>query len=136
MKHIDPRTVSTAALAYLGDSVFELFVRRRLVSEGYSSSKNLNTKSRGFVTATAQAAAMERLQAHLTEQEAAVFRRGRNYTHVTAPKSATNREYHIATGLEALFGYLYITGAEARAAELFELAFQTEDKDKKDEDSL
>lgn len=123
MSLIDMRTVSTAALAYFGDSVIELLVRRHLVGAGYSSSKSLNAEARRFVPAAAQAAAMERLLPHLTEEEAAIFRRGRNVGHTNTPKSATVAEYRSATGMEALFGYLYLTERQARAAELFDLAY-------------
>lgn len=123
MAKIDLRTVSTAALAYYGDSVIELWVRRRLVEAGYASSKTLNAHARRFVSAPAQAAAMERLLPHLTDEEAAVFRRGRNVGHTNTPKSATVAEYRSATGMEALFGYLYLVGNEARAEELFDIAY-------------
>ena len=126
MATIDPRTVSTAALAYFGDSVIELLVRRRLVERGFTSSKSLNTHARAFVSAPAQAAAMERLHAHLTDEEAAVFRRGRNLGHSATPRNATVAEYRSATGMEALFGYLHLTGNEARTEVLFELAYPTE----------
>ena len=123
MAEIDVRTVSTAALAYFGDGVIELLVRRRLVEQGYGSSKSLNAHARAFVSAPAQAAAMERLQKHLTDEESAVFRRGRNIGHTNTPKHATVAEYRSATGMEALFGYLYLTGNEARARALFDMAY-------------
>ena len=116
---LDIRTVSTAALAYYGDGVIELLVRRRLVEEGYSSSKSLNNRARRFVSAPAQAAAMAKLQPHLTEEEAGYFRRGRNVGHTNTPKNATVAEYRSATGMEALFGYLYLTAQYARAEALF-----------------
>ncbi len=128
MAHIDVHTVSTAALAYFGDSVIELMVRRRLVVAGYSSSKSLNAKARRFVCAPAQAAAMEQLLPHLTEEEAAIFRRGRNVGHTNTPKNATVAEYRSATGMEALFGYLYLTEQEARAEVLFALAYREEEE--------
>lgn len=121
---MDIRAVSTAALAYFGDSVLELFVRRRLVEQGYSSSKSLNNRARRYVSAPAQAAAMERLMPHLTEEEQGVFRRGRNVGHTATPKNATVAEYRSATGMEALFGYLMLTHNEARAKELFLIAFE------------
>ncbi|MBE6555477.1 MAG: ribonuclease III [Ruminococcaceae bacterium] len=123
MKQIDTRAVSTAALAYLGDSVIELAVRRRLVGEGISSSKALNTHARRFVSAPAQAAAMERLSPHLDEEEAAVFRRGRNIGHTNTPKNATVAEYRNATGMEALFGYLSLCGREQRIEALLAIAY-------------
>lgn len=120
---LDIRTVSTAALAYFGDSVLELFVRGRLVEQGYGSSKALNAHARRYVSAPAQAKAMERLLPHLTEEEQGVFRRGRNVGHTATPKNATVAEYRSATGMEVLLGYLMLTGNEARARELFLLAY-------------
>ena len=122
----DSRTASSAALAYLGDAVIELMVRERLVEEGYTSSKTLNAKALDFVRAPAQAAAMSRIMPLLGEEEDAVFHRGRNIGHTSTPKSATVSEYRTATGMEALFGYLYITGNTERARELFAIAYPKE----------
>ncbi len=119
----DPKTVSTAALAYLGDAVLELFVRSLLVDRGVSSSKALNAKALEFVRAPVQAKAMERILPLLGEEEIAVFHRGRNLGHTNTPKNATVAEYRNATGMEALFGFLHLTGNAERAAELFALAY-------------
>ena len=108
-------------------------MRERLVEAGYTSPKALNAKALGFVRAAAQAAAMERITPHLTEEEEAVFRRGRNMGHTNTPKRATVAEYRNATGMEALFGYLYMTGQQARIDALFALAYV---KEEKNEDSL
>ena len=126
MNEIDLRTASTAARAYLGDSVLELYVRSTLVAKGYGSSKSLNTHARGFVTAPAQAAAMERILPHLSPEEEAIFKRGRNVGHTKTPKNATVAEYRAATGMEVLFGYLYAAGSEARLAELFKIGYAEE----------
>ena len=123
MMQTDPRTVSTAALAYLGDAVLELLVRKRLLEAGYASAKSLNAHAREFVTAPAQASAMERILPLLSEEEDAVFRRGRNIGHTNTPKHATVAEYRAATGMEALFGFLHLMGREERANELFLLAY-------------
>lgn len=123
MNEIDLRTVSTAALAYLGDSVLELYVRRTLVARGYGSSKSLNTHARHFVSAPAQAAAMERILPHLSPEEEAVFKRGRNVGHTRTPKNATVAEYRAATGMEVLFGYLFAAGDEARLTALFDIGY-------------
>ena len=128
MKEIDLRTVSTAALAYLGDGVLELLVRRHLVERGYGSSKSLNAHARAFVSAPAQAAAMERVLPYLTESEEGVFKRGRNIGHTRTPKNATVAEYRSATGMEALFGYLYAAGDEQRLQQLFDIAYEEEIK--------
>ena len=124
MKEIDLRTASTAALAYLGDSVLELYVRRTLVAKGYGSSKSLNAHARHFVSAPAQAQAMERLLPHLSPEEEAIFKRGRNIGHTRTPKNATVAEYRAATGMEVLFGYLFAAGNEARLTALFEIGYE------------
>ena len=120
---IDVKQVSTAALAYLGDGVWELLVREMLVEKGISDSRRLNTEALSYVTASAQAAAVKSILAALTEEEDAVYRRGRNIGHTNVPKRATVMEYRMATGLEALFGYLRLTGRTDRTKELFALAF-------------
>lgn len=124
----DIRSASSASLAYLGDAVLEVLVRERLVHEGYTSAKSLNAKALSFVRATAQAAAMSRILPLLTEEEDAVFHRGRNIGHTNTPKSATVGEYRAATGMEALFGYLHMTDQQQRMRELFEIAYPKEEK--------
>lgn len=111
---------SSAQFAYLGDSVFEVFVRERLVKEGV---KSPSVKSLEYVTASAQSAAADRIEDLLTEEEKGVFRRGRNDVHTGVPKNASPAEYRRATGFESLFGYLFLTGQSERAAELFDTAF-------------
>ncbi len=114
---------STAALAYLGDSVIEICVRERLVKAGCSSSAVLNKTALEYVRATAQAEAMKRILPMLDEEENAVFHRGRNIGHTNTPKSATVAEYRAATGMEALFGYLHLAGRKERIDELFSAAY-------------
>ena len=114
---------STAALAYLGDCVLELCVRERLVKKGLSSSAALNSEALGFVKASAQAEAMKRILPLLSEEEEAVFRRGRNIGHTNVPKSATVAQYRSATGMEALFGYLHLLAKKDRIDELFGAAY-------------
>lgn len=120
---IHPAEISTAALAYLGDSVIELYVRTRLVASGLGSSRDLNQASLAYVRAQAQADAVVRLLPLLSEEEAAVYRRGRNIGHTNVPKSATMAQYRMATGMEVLFGYLYITGRKERLDALFASAY-------------
>ena len=121
---IDLKTVSGAALAYLGDSVIEVCVREYLVSKGISTSAHLNKASLDFVRASAQAEAMKRLLDVLTEEETAVFKRGRNIGHTNTPKSASVGEYRMATGMEALFGWLHLSGKSERIKELFLIAYE------------
>ena len=120
---MDIREISTPALAYLGDCVIELCVRQMLVERGLSTSAHLNAAALDYVRAPAQAEAMKRLTEHLTEEEAAFFRRGRNMGHSSVPKRSTVSEYRAATGMEVLFGYLHVTGQAARIAKLFCLAY-------------
>lgn len=120
---VEVREISTAALAYLGDSVIELCVRSMLVERGLSSSRSLNAEALHYVTASAQAQAVTRLLPSLSDEEIAVYRRGRNIGHTNVPKNATVGEYRMATGLEALFGYLSLCGKRERIGELFRLAY-------------
>ncbi len=125
---VDLKTVSTAALAYLGDSVLELLVREHLVELGYSDSRRLNAKALDFVTAPKQAAALKRILPLLDEDEAAIYRRGRNIGHTNVPKRSTVAEYRMATGLETLFGYLHLCGRRDRMAELFVKAYENREE--------
>ena len=120
---VDPRDVSVPALAYLGDCVIELCVRRHLVEEGLSTSAHLNARALEFVRASAQAEAMKRLMPLLDEEEAAYYRRGRNMGHGNVPRSATVAQYRAATGMEVLFGFLHVTGRAERIEELFRAGF-------------
>ena len=124
MNDIDIKTASGAALAYLGDSVIELCVREHLVRKGLSSSAHLNESALSFVRATAQADAMKNILELLSEEEAAVFRRGRNIGHTSTPRSASVSEYRTATGMESLFGWLYLLGRGERIKELFAAAYK------------
>ena len=117
------REISVPALAYLGDCVLELCVRRHLVETGLSTSAHLNAAALDFVRAPAQAEAMKRLLPHLSETEEAYFRRGRNMGHSNVPKRATVSEYRAATGMETLFGYLHLSGQSQRIDQLFRLAY-------------
>ena len=123
---IDLKTVSNAALAYLGDSVIEVCVREHLVSLGFSTSAHLNKASLDFVRASAQAEAMKKILPVLTEEETAVFKRGRNIGHTNTPKSASVGEYRMATGMETLFGWLHLSEKEERIKELFCIAYDIE----------
>ncbi len=112
--------ISGAALAYLGDAVFEVMVRNLLVGRGIGDAGKLNALSLEYVKATKQSAGLERILPYLTEEEEAVYRRGRNAAGAH-PKSASVTEYRRATGLEALFGYLYRKGDMERLSHLFSL---------------
>ena len=111
--------VSTLGLAHIGDGVFELLCRAWLCGHGGVKVEKLHNQAIALVRATAQAKFAEAMLPHLTEEEASVYRRGKN-SHVHAvPKSATRSEYGKATGLEALFGHLYLLGKTERINEIF-----------------
>lgn len=120
---MDYTQISAGALAYLGDSVLEALIRERLVLKGYEKSAKLNKEALNYVTAVNQAKAYTNIEAHLNENEAQIFRRGKNSSHLNAPKSASLLEYKIATGFEAIFGYLRLVKNEERINELFNLAY-------------
>lgn len=111
---VTPSSLSPLTLAFVGDGVYGLMVREHLACEANRPVGTLHKASVDLVRAEAQATAMERLLPLLTEAEEAVFRRGRN-----AHTTRNSPEYHRATGLEALFGYLYLDGQRDRLRELF-----------------
>ena len=112
-----------ATLAYLGDAVIEVLVRRYLVGLGVADGGTLSRLALFFVRATAQSAAMDRLEGHMTAEEEYIYKRGRNANGISIPKSASAGEYRRATGMEALFGYLDLSGMEDRKEELFRTAY-------------
>ena len=117
-------TCSTASLAYLGDCALEICVRKYLVCErGLSSSAKLNKAALDFVTAPKQAEAMKNILPLLSDEESDIFHRGRNMGHSNVPRSATVSQYRSATGMEALFGFLYLSGKAERIDELFRIAY-------------
>ncbi len=120
---MDIHQISVPALAYLGDCVLELCVRKHLIESGLSTSAHLNAAALNFVRASAQAEAMKKILPHLTQTEEAYFRRGRNMGHSNVPKHATVSEYRAATGMETLFGYLHLSGQTERIEELFRMAY-------------
>ena len=118
------RAISSLGLAHLGDGVFELMVRSWLCLHGKATSKGLHRATVRYVAAPAQAAAMERLLPLLTDEEADVYRRGRNTAPHSVPKAASRADYQTATALEALFGWLYLQGRTERINQLFELMME------------
>ena len=112
------RSMSVLGLAHVGDGVYELLVRTHLAHEGAQKVQDLHKRTVSFVSAPAQAAAMEKLLPELTEEEHKYYRRGRN-ARVHPPSGCTIAQYHAATALETLFGYLWLTGQRERIDELF-----------------
>lgn len=116
----DARRLNPLQLAYLGDTVFDLLTRSRMLYRGYNL-HHCHQEAVAVVNARAQAEALARIEATLTEEESAIVRRGRNaHAHHAAPKNQSAMDYQAATALEALVGYLYLTGQEARLLQLFQ----------------
>ena len=118
-KDINPKQLSPLNLAFIGDCVYEMLVRETLVAEANRPVNDLHRESVKFVSAKAQTEAYDKIKNLLTEDEEAVYKRGRNAKVGHNPKSASQGEYHIATGVETLFGYLYLTEQDERLKELF-----------------
>ena len=112
--------LSNLGLAYLGDAVYEVMVRARMVLRGKLTPGKLHQAALDYVAAPRQAAMTERILPLLTEEEARIYKRGRNANPHSHPKGATRQEYQIATGLEALFGWLYLNGENERLNVLFD----------------
>lgn len=113
--------ISMLGLAHVGDAVYELLVRTYLCDQGHSSVSELHRLTVSMVNAPAQARAAEKLIPALTEEELSVYRRGRNTRVNSVPHNADTGQYHAATGVEALFGWLYLQGRLERIEELFGL---------------
>ena len=118
-KDVDVHTLSPLALAFVGDGVYSLLVRERLLTQANRPVNDLHRLAVNEVRAEAQAAAIKKLLPLLTEEETAVFKRGRN-----AHTTRSGADYHNATGLEALFGWLYLSDRLDRVRELFLLCVE------------
>ena len=116
--------LSTLGLAHLGDGVFEVMVRSWLCLHGKATNKGLHKAAITYVSAPAQAQRCQKILPILTEEEQDVFRRGRNSHTAAVPKGASVGEYHTATALEALFGWLYLRGETDRLNQLFDLMME------------
>ena len=120
------RAISTLGLAHLGDGVFELMVRSWLCLHGKATSRGLHKATVRYVAAPAQARAVEKILPLLDEEEGDVFRRGRNTSPHSVPQNASRADYQAATGLEALFGWLWPQGRTQRPNELFAAMMEEE----------
>ena len=117
----DLRLANATTLAFVGDAVYSLLAREHLSANHNIKIKDLHAQTANFVCAAAQARAFQVLKPVLFEDELAIFKRGRNLSLNNIPKSATVQEYHNATGLECLFGYLHLSKNHVRLHELFEI---------------
>lgn len=119
--------INPLILAYVGDSALELLVRERLTLSGITKPGDINKKALEYVTAKSQCAALDRLTEHFNEKESDIYRRGKNAKSHSVPRNVTVFEYRKATGLEAVFGYNYLTGNHQRNRELFSIAYDEKD---------
>lgn len=117
-KEVDVNSYSPLALAYIGDAVYELAIRSLIMNHGNIQVNKMHKKAASLVKAEAQADFYKLIYTELTEEETAVYKRGRNAKSGTMAKNATMKDYRMATGFEALMGYLYLTERFARMSEL------------------
>ena len=122
MTDCQPSRYSALTLAYVGDCVYELYVRSYLIKDGNRNVNELHKTATRYVCCRAQSNFYHRIEDKLTDEEAAVFRRGRN-TKSHVPKNADMSDYRNATGVEALIGHLYLSGNQERIAELLQYIF-------------
>lgn len=115
---------SPLTLAYIGDAVFELCVRTMVVKKNNMSANKLHRASKNYVNASAQSDMYNKIKNILTEDEFSVLKRGRNAKSYTSAKNASISDYRHATGVEALFGYLYLKGQNKRIIEIFNICIE------------
>ncbi len=120
----NPKSLSGTTLAFIGDGVYGLLVREKLCAIDRPLGE-LHARSVKLVNATAQAESYKLIEPLLSEEELSVFKRGRNAHTSRSPKNSTNGEYHTATGLEALFGFLHLSGKKDRINELFAVIWES-----------
>ncbi len=118
---------SPLVLAFLGDAVYELYIRTMLTRNGNARPKDLNRRKAGLVKAAAQSALIAEIEPLLTDREEEIYRRGRNAHPAAMAKNATVADYRRATGFEALAGYLYLTGQTERLVELIRKGIGTDE---------
>lgn len=121
--NINPREYSPLALAYIGDTVYDLFIRTKVISKGNRHVTEMHKESVSFVKAHSQSVSAYALESELTEDELRVLKWGRNAKSNTTPKNADVTEYRMATGFETLVGYLYLSGEDERLSYLLEIAY-------------
>lgn len=130
MREADVREYSPLTLAYIGDSIFDLIIKSLVVNEGNQPVQKLHLRTSRFVQASAQSRMMRVLQDKLTEEEHAVYKRGRNAKSVSPAKNQSVTDYRRATGFEALLGYLYLKKEWKRMLELVKIGLESLEEDK------
>ena len=128
MKEVDIKEYSPLTLAYIGDSIYDLIIKSLVVNEGNRQVQKLHKETSMRVQASAQSKMMRAIQEHLTEEEHAVFKRGRNAKSVSPAKNQSITDYRRATGFEALMGYLYLKKEWKRMLELVKIGLVSMDE--------
>ena len=137
MRRVDAKTSSPLVLAYIGDCVFDLIIKMRVAGEGNRQVHKLHEETSRYVQASAQSYMMRTMQEHLTAEEHAVYRRGRNAKSVSPAKNQSITDYRRATGFEALLGYLYPNHKYERLTELVSIGLNSmEERDAEDAGKL
>lgn len=123
----EARLLNPLQLALIGDGVYELFIRNSILSNNLElSAHKIHVKAIGYVKAKSQSTIMHEIEEFLTEDESYIYKRGRNAKSATVPKNANVRDYRMATGFEALVGYLYLIGNTERLDFIFNYALKIE----------
>lgn len=124
LPEIDIRTYSPLVLAYIGDGIYDIIIRTIVVAKGNSQPNKLHKKTAHLVKASAQSAMIEAIMEEMTQEELAIYKRGRNAKSPTMAKNASMSDYRRATGFEALMGYLYLQGQMKRIIDLIKMALE------------
>ena len=125
MEEVDLSTYSPLTLAYIGDGIYDLIIRSLVVNKGNKQVNKLHQETSGFVKASTQSLMMRTMQEHLTEEEHAVYKRGRNAKSVSPAKNQSITDYRRATGFEALLGYLYLKKEWKRMLDLVKIGLDS-----------
>ena len=132
MEEVDIREYSPLTLAYIGDCIYDLVIKSLVINEGNKQVNKLHQETSKLVQASAQSLMMRTMQEHLTEEEHAVYKRGRNAKSVSPAKNQSITDYRRATGFEALLGYLYLKKDYKRLLELVKIGLDSLDNSKTD----
>lgn len=125
LKEVDINSYSPLALAYIGDSIYDLIIKTMVINEGNAQVQKLHKKTSSLVQASAQSQMMRAMQEHLTEEEHGVYKRGRNAKSVSPAKNQSITDYRRATGFEALMGHLYLKKEWKRMLELVKIGLDS-----------
>lgn len=125
LEEVDAKSYSPLVLAYIGDCVYDLVIKSMIISQGNRQVHKLHEETSSYVQASAQSLMMRSMQEHLTEEEHAIYRRGRNAKSVSPAKNQSITDYRRATGFEALLGYLYLKKEYGRLMELVKIGLDS-----------